>query len=213
MPNNQMFKIVSLLFIASSLIACQTTQTTVPKPEVLPGSNNEQLDKTGSGPDDPQQTLYDQAIKSSRDGKVDKAISEFTQLIKNNPATKRAYTNLGLLHIHKKQTEQAKEAFLIAIKQDKNDAIAYNHLAVIQRQQGEFKLALFNYYKAINAKPDYANARLNLGILLDVYMQDLPKALEQYEIYQQLTDNKNEQVNKWIIDISRRIKADQGDSK
>ena len=94
-----------------------------------------------------------------------------------------------------------------AIEQDKNDAIAYNHLAVIQRQEGLFQQALDNYKKAINANHDYANAYLNLGILYDIYLQEFSKAQEQYVVYQRLTANSNENIDKWLIDIKRRIDA------
>ena len=117
-----------------------------------------------------------------------------------------------MLYLHREKPALAKQAFEQAIIIDNQDAVAFNNLAIIQRQNGEFKKALFNYYKAINAKPDYANAHLNLGILLDLYLQDLPKALEQYEIYQKLTANSDEKVKKWIVDIKRRI-ADAGAKK
>mgnify|MGYP002631208260 CR=1 FL=1 len=212
MPNNHIFKNLIIVVISSGLFACQSgpqpQATAPPEPQI-----ETKIEPAAQQQVAVEDLLYQQAIQSTRDGDIDKAIQQFTKVIQKDPSTKQAYTNLGLLYIHKKQNEEAKAAFLNAIKQDKNDAIAYNHLAVLQRQQGEFKLALFNYYKAINAKPDYANAHLNLGILLDIYLQDLPKALEQYEIYQKLTDHKNESVEKWILDMKRRIETDSGNSK
>ena len=50
----------------------------------------------------------------------------------------------------------------------------------------------------------YARAHLNLGILFDLYLQDLEKALQQYRKYQKLTSDENTQVAGWIIDIERR---------
>ena len=105
------------------------------------------------------------------------------------------------------ELEQAKQAFNEAIKQDKSDAIAYNHLAIIQRHEGLFKPARENYEHAIKADPEYANAHLNLGILLDIYFQDFPRALEHYQIFQELTGNKDERVEKWVLDIKRRIET------
>lgn len=211
MPNNYLIKFFCGLVLTASLVACQT----VPKPSQQTESpakpdDSETMTATQTTEEPPAPTLFQQAMQSTQDGNVDKAIQQFEQLVIEAPSTKRAYTNLGLLYLHKKQNDKAKEAFQSAIQQDKKDAIAYNHLAVIQRQQGEFTQALYNYYNAINADSDYANAHLNLGILLDIYLQDLPKALEQYEIFQQLTGNSNEQVGKWVIDIKRRIEASKG---
>lgn len=213
MPNKHMLKnIFSFVILSTSLIACQTVpktaqQTTTPVEAETEAKTTIQLDPPIQ--DESQQTLYQQAIQSTQAGDIDTAIIQFKQLINKNPSTKRAYTNLGLLYLHKKQNNAAIESFQNAIQLDKKDAIAYNHLAIIQRQQGEFTKALYNYYNAINADASYANAHLNLGILLDIYLQDLPKALEQYEIYQTLVDTKNQPVDKWIIDIKRRIDANK----
>ncbi|MBT3202825.1 MAG: tetratricopeptide repeat protein [Gammaproteobacteria bacterium] len=210
-----MFKFLIFIALIANLLACQSAPQKTASPEPVVESKIKQEPQTQpvqqkiSEPD-PQQVLYQQAMKSTQAGEIDKAIEQFTRVVKSNPSAKHAFTNLGLLYIHKNQNREAKEAFLNAIKQNKNDAIAYNHLAVIQRQQGEFKMSLFNYYKAIKADPDYANAHLNLGILLDIYLQDLPLALEQYVIFQKLTGNTNQQVEKWVIDIKRRIAADKG---
>ena len=208
MSNNITTKFFTLALLVGSLLACQTAPQTAPAPEVMQDADAKT--KTGELQADPQQTLYQQAMESARRGETELAIQQFTQLISENPSAKKVYSNLGLLYLQKQDNKAAKEAFLNAIAQDKNDAIAYNHLAVIQRQQGEFTQALFHYYKAISADPDYANAHLNLGILLDIYMQELPKALEQYEIFQRLTGNSNEKVEKWILDIKRRIDTQQG---
>jgi len=153
-----------------------------------------------------------QALQSIKAGDIARAIEQFEQIVRTDPSTPHAYTNLGLLYLHNDNQKMARQAFERAIVLDPQDAVALNNLAIVERHNGEFKKALFNYYKAIKIKPDYANAHLNLGILLDLYIQDLPKALEQYEIYQQLTANKDEKVKKWIIDIKRRI-ADQAGNK
>jgi len=43
----------------------------------------------------------------------------------------------------------------------------------------------------------------NLGILCEIYMRDLPCALEQYEHYLELIpDDKT--MNIWVSDVSRR---------
>ena len=210
MLNNIPTKFFTLALLVGGLLACQTVPQTAPAPDSEVMQDADAKTKTGELQADPQQTLYQQAMESARRGETELAIQQFTQLISENPSAKKAYSNLGLLYLQKQDNKAAKEAFLNAIAQDKNDAIAYNHLAVIQRQQGDFTQALFHYYKAISADPDYANAHLNLGILLDIYMQELPKALEQYEIFQRLTGNSNEKVEKWILDIKRRIDTQQG---
>ncbi|MBL7000249.1 MAG: tetratricopeptide repeat protein [Gammaproteobacteria bacterium] len=199
-----LLSLVAVVLLQISLSACQTTPSVAkpePEPEITAAPTLPAADETATEP----QTPFEQALSDSKAGKIEQAIEQFKILQQRDPTPPKVHTNLGLLYLHEKNLGLATEAFLNAIQQDKNDAIAYNHLAIIQRQQGDFKQALFNYYKAINVDPEYANAHLNLGILLDLYLQELPKALEEYLKYQQLTNNNNEDVEKWIIDLRRRI--------
>ena len=46
---------------------------------------------------------------------------------------------------------------------------------------------------------------MNLGILFDLYLQDLEQALAHYRRYQELMSEENEQVAGWIVDIERRL--------
>ena len=180
------------VMISCFLIACQS------------------MPQTDMETDSAVQMLQKQADESLRAGEIDLAIEQFTALLKADPSVRQTYTRLGLSYLIKQDNKQAKQAFINAIEQDKNDAIAYNHLAVIQRQEGLFQQALDNYKNAINADNDYANAYLNLGILYDIYLQDFSKAQQQYVVYQRLTDSSNENVDKWLIDIKRRIDAGKG---
>lgn len=200
-----------ILLLLLSLGACQTTPPEViPQPQVAiaPPTNDQKPAQLPAEPEpkpDPEHTLYMLAIGAAKNDKLKIAIRYFNKLIQLNPEFKLAYTNLGLTHMQMNQHEQAKKAFTDAIKRDKSDAIAYNHLAVIQRQEGLFKLARENYNRAIKADPEYASAHLNLGILLDIYLQKLPKALEHYLMFQKLTGNKDDRIEKWVLDIKRRI--------
>jgi len=45
--------------------------------------------------------------------------------------------------------------------------------------------------------------------LYDIYLGKLPLALQQYEIYQSKTDAQDKNIEKWIVDLKRRIKSAQ----
>jgi len=62
-----------------------------------------------------------------------------------------------------------------------------------------------HYLQALEINAEYANAHLNLGILLDIYLQQWNDALAHYQKYQELTDAKDDTVEKWIVDLQRRI--------
>jgi Flp pilus assembly protein TadD len=150
---------------------------------------------------------YNTAINAAKAGNYDEAIQLFSDINLTNPDFSNAYTNLGLLHWQKGNKDKARQAFDKALALDPNDAVSYNHLGVMLREQGKFSEAKDMYLNALQHKPDDALACLNLGILYDLYLQDLPNALTQYNTYQKLTGNQDKVVEKWIIDLDKRIQS------
>ena len=197
------------------LTACGSTPEPSPAPgvEQAPVAPTAAEQATVEVPPDPAASRYQLAVWSAKNDKPKDALRQLREVIALNPAYPRAYTNLGLLLLKQGDLQAAREALEQAIEQDKSDAIAYNHLAVIQRNEGEFKQALGNYRKAIELDAEYASAHLNLGILLDIYLQDLSGALRHYEIYQRLNGSNDERVEKWLIDLKRRIDSNRKQSK
>ena len=61
----------------------------------------------------------------------------------------------------------------------------------------------------LNLWGGYAPAYRNLGILYDLYFGDIEKALGYYQDYQAFFAEPNRQVKGWIVDIERRLKAQQ----
>lgn len=187
----------SSFMLFALLIGCQSTTQS-------PFSANTTAAPVQSGP---AKSLNDDALWSAKNGQTDQAIELFTQLIQRYPDYPKAHLNKGLLLLNKKQYEAAQTSFQQAIKQDSNDAIAYNHLAVTQRHNGQFNQAKDHYELAIKINPEYANAHLNLAILYDIYLQQLDKALEHYLRYQSLIKQPDELLEKWIIDLKTRMKT------
>ena len=149
--------------------------------------------------------IYIEGLKAAREGKSKQAIELFRQTVESYPDFSPAYINMGLQQLRIKDRKAAKDSLKKAISIKANNPIAYNHLGVISRLEGDFDSALNYYKKAIDLDSDYALSHLNLGILLDLYLYDLKQALEHYERYQSLVKNKDKNVSKWIIDIKRRI--------
>ena len=156
-------------------------------------------------PIDVDQLAYTAAIAGLKSGATETALGELIRLSETAPDKPRLFTNLGLAHFQLQQFELAEQAFRRAIDYDSDDAVAHNHIGILQRRKGEFQNALKAYQKAIEIDEKYAHAHLNLGILFDLYLQDLEKALQQYRRYQELTSDENAQVAGWIVDIERRL--------
>jgi len=150
---------------------------------------------------------YTRAISLIQTKKNRSAIKAFTKLTQNYPQFSGPHVNLGLIYFKAKQYSKAQKAFTKALELNPNNAISHNHIGIIQRKNGKFKEALTSYRLAVRSNSNYANAHLNLGILYDIYLSNLPKALEHYQRYQKITGEKDKKVSKWIIDIKQRIKS------
>ena len=203
------------LFAALLLASCQSTPQPRPEPEQVeiepapqPAAAAEQTaPPPETEPVDVYQQHYEQAMQELKSGDTEQALALLQRLGRNAPEKPYLFTNLGLAYFHSEQPEQAEEAFRQAIAVNPNDAVAHNHLGILERRKGQFEEALAHYQRAIAIDSGYAGAHLNLGILFDLYLQDLEKALQQYRQYRSLSGEENAKVDGWILDIERRLKS------
>ncbi|MFT7553915.1 MAG: tetratricopeptide (TPR) repeat protein [Planctomycetota bacterium] len=156
---------------------------------------------------DDERIGYQQAILALKNNEPRQAIKLLEPLAELSVEQPYILTNLGLAYFQLQDFERAEEFFELALGINDNDAVAHNHLGILQRHKGQFKNALDRYQRAIELDQNYAFAHLNLGILFDIYLQDLDKAMAQYELYLKLTSTENSEINGWILDIKRRLKS------
>jgi Tfp pilus assembly protein PilF len=149
---------------------------------------------------------YQAALDALQAGDVEKAKQLFVVMSKTYPNLSGSHTNLGIIHFHAGETEAAEAAFKKALAINPNNAVSLNHLGIISRGKGEFKQAQAYYERALQIDPNYAYAHLNYGILLELYMGKLSDALAHYKQYQSLIEEKDGKVEKWIVDLERRVK-------
>lgn len=105
------------------------------------------------------------------------------------------------------QLDKALDAVNLSLKNNSRNYYSLNLKGIILREQGKFLEAKAIYFKAIEVYPPYPNSHLNLGVLADIYLRDLPLALIQYREYMKLTGNIDKTVSNWIIELERRIKS------
>jgi len=209
-----------ILLLTMLLAACQSVPAPVvevQQPEVATTAVIESPPPAQPEPEaepiDYNQQTYQQAIAALKSGDTEGALILLTRLSHEAPDKPRLFTNLGLAYFSLQQADLAEQAFQQAVRRDPKDAVAYNHLGILQRHNGRFQEALIQYQRAIEIDDSYAPAYLNLGILFDLYLQDLEKALQQYQKYQVLSSEDNPQVGGWIVDIERRLKKADSQSQ
>ncbi len=131
----------------------------------------------------------------------------FERLSKQQSKLSGPWLYLGVAQEAQGDLEQAKNSYEKALAVNQHNQEAYNRLGLLLRKQGDFNGAEQVYQRAIGVWPAYEPIRLNLGILYELYLGDLGKALQQYEIYQSLLAEPDRRVGGWIKDLQRRLEV------
>ena len=153
-------------------------------------------------------TLYEQAVASMAAGDDVEAELRFAEFLLRYPDYPGAHVNLAILKARAGDDAAAEAALGQALALDPAHPAALNQLGMLRRRQGRFDEAEDAYLAAAAADPDYALPHYNLGVLNELYLQRLEAALMHFERYQAL-GGSDEQVAKWIVDLKRRIAANQ----
>lgn len=99
-----------------------------------------------------------------------------------NPAKSRLYTEEGEKQLLRySDYEKAEETLTKAIQYDKNNFEAYYYRGCAKVNALNYQGAIEDFQKAIELKPDYADAYFNLGRTYYL-MNDQDKACEYYKL-------------------------------
>ncbi|MBV1880881.1 MAG: tetratricopeptide repeat protein [Pseudomonadales bacterium] len=152
---------------------------------------------------------YRKALEFLKDGKNKRALTMLKSITSRYPKLSGPWINQGIIHINLNRLPEAEKTFNKALSIYPDNPYALNMLGIVHRELGQFEKAKNNYEKALKIDKHYAKAHLNLGILADLYLRDLPLALKHFKRYQALQKTKEKRVSGWIKDIKRRIKANK----
>lgn len=134
-----------------------------------------------------------------------RAESVLTSLAEKNPQLSGVHLNLGIVYKAKGDSEKAAAEFNRAITANGKNVEAYNHLAVLKREAGDFAGAETLYQKALTIWPFYPDGHKNIAILYDLYLAKPEQALPHYLAYQQLLPTPDKQLDSWIAELQRRL--------
>ena len=153
-------------------------------------------------------TMYEQATAVMAAGDHVEAELRFSEFLLRYPGYPGAHVNLAIIHAQNENDDAARSALSAALLINPNHAGALNLSGMLHRKSGNFPEAEAAYLKAVTANPGYPLAHYNLGVLNELYLQRLDAALYHFEEYQSLIGN-DQQVEKWITDLRRRVTAAQ----
>jgi Flp pilus assembly protein TadD len=134
------------------------------------------------------------------------AMLEFQVMAQSYPELPGPHANLGLLHRNANQLAEAEAALAKATELAPWDAQVWTEYGVTLRQAGKFTEARSAYEKALQANPSYAPAHRNLGVLLDLFLDDPLTAQTELETYKTLT-GEDKPVSGWIAELRSRNKV------
>lgn len=162
--------------------------------------------------DQVQVSFYD-AVAAMQQKNWDHAEVTLKLLAEKNPKLSGVYLNLGIVYRNKGDNEKAASEFNRAITANAKNVDAYNQLAVLKREAGDFVAAESLYKKALAIWPFYPEGHKNIAILYDLYLSKPEQALPHYQAYQQLLAAPDKQVDSWIAELQRRLNAGKAADK
>lgn len=147
---------------------------------------------------------FERAVAILNDQEYGQAIDLLEKVIEQSPGVTAPYINMAIACQHIGKPEQAEEHLKTALRLVPEHPVACNEYGLLYRKTGRFAEARAIYEKALSSFPDYYPVHRNLGILCDLYLNDLACALEHYEIYSEVRP-EDKQVKLWIADLRARL--------
>lgn len=151
------------------------------------------------------QKMFDRALELHRAKNWPEAELAWQELALSAPKLSGPVLNLGIVYEATGKPELAESSYRKAIEVNNLNVNAYNHLAILKRQQGDFTGAEALYGQALQVWPDHPASHRNIAILYDLYMGKLELALDHYERYRDLTPEPEPALKGWIRDLQRRL--------
>ena len=157
--------------------------------------------KTGASGD-----RFSRALVAMQSTEYKRAEGLLVSINEREPDHAGVWANLGIVLSHLEREKEAVQALEQAIALNPDLAAAHNLLGVLHRRAGRLAQAESAYQAALAADPDHADTHRNIGVLYDIYLANPNKALEHYQRFIELDDD-NEQVERWIVELERRVQV------
>lgn len=152
---------------------------------------------------DEERDEYRKAITLLNNNKLDAAKEIFLTFKDERPELAGPYANLAIIELQKDNPEKSLNLVKIALTKNPKLSQALNLLAYLEQLNGEIRSAEKHYKEAININNDYAIAHYNIALLYDIYLQDIKSAIQHYERYMELIDNKDKNTKDWLEQLKR----------
>ncbi len=154
--------------------------------------------------DDASRRDFDLAVTMLKEQDYSHAIELLEKIIEQSPGVTAPYINVAIAYRVVGKPDLAEAHLKTALELVPGHPVACNEYGLLYRKSGRFAEARAIYETSLTNFPDYYPVHKNLGILCDLYMNDLACAIEHYEIYSQAMP-EDRQVKIWITDLRSRL--------
>jgi len=154
--------------------------------------------------DEAARSDFDRAVVMLNDQQYAPAIALLEKVIEQAPGVTAPYIDVAIAYQRIGKLERAEEHLKAALSLVPDHPVACNEYGLLYRKTGRFAEARAIYEKAIVRFPEYYPVHRNLGILCELYLNDLACALEHYEIYSEARP-EDKQVKLWVADLRSRL--------
>ena len=213
-----------LAILLTGLAGCATRATVLPEPAVADGSSSPPAPPVPDGPGvtplpdgrsgfvirevpnrpEEWQGDFDAAVACMERQDYSGAVELLQRVIAHEPGVTAPYVDIALAYRELGKTDLAEENLGKALELFPAHPVAGNAYALLLRTSGRFEEARTVYQQVLAQFPDYAPAHRNLGILCDLYLNDLECALGQYQRYREVNPGDG-QVDMWLADLRQRL--------
>jgi len=109
---------------------------------------------------------FEQAVElENRGAPHAEVIQAYERALKLDPLSTGVLVNLGTVHFHLKNWDQAQDYYRRALEADPRYALAHFNLGNLFDERGDHGKALLHYLMALRLDPDYSDAHYNLALL------------------------------------------------
>lgn len=147
---------------------------------------------------------FESALKLLQEEQYTQAIELLNKVIKGSQNNSAPYINIAIAYGMIDKPELAEENLKQAIAINPDHPVAVNEYALLYRRTGRYTEAREMYESLVQRYPEFMPARKNYGILCDLYLDDAPCAMEQYQVYSE-ANPQDEDVKLWITTLKQRL--------
>jgi len=161
------------------------------------------LARPGAPPPDPAIEAAYERVPTMASADQTEVRLQLDQFDLEHPGFAAPWIDLGLLARGQGKLAESEAALHRAATLEPANAVAWSELGVTLRLEGKFSEAKDAYAQAVAGNADYAPEHRNLGVLLDLYLDDPAAALPEFERYQALS-GEDKPVGSWIAELRTR---------